>query len=202
MPFICPLCPSELTTGLNLHLSGLLKHVELFHSHQLSFSITCGIGGCLRTFHNFKVFRNHVYSIHGGDPSNQSAHSHVEELEPANDNTDFNDSQAGVSDQSLSVENLSKPTALFLMGMKEKYKLTQAALQGIVEGVTSLIKGRLSALHAQINTIIPDSVSPEIKQNLDHLFSDDGEFCCPFLGLETQHQQLKFYQSHFDFVVS
>lgn len=60
---------SERTVNLNINLTDFLKHVQLFHSHQPGFSITCGLDGCLRSFSSFKSFRNHVYSYHGGDSS-------------------------------------------------------------------------------------------------------------------------------------
>ena len=57
------------------------------------------------------------------------------------------DDQSVESDCSLDVgqeeacsrEVLQKSTALFLLGLKEKHKLTQAAVQSVVEGVTSLL---------------------------------------------------------------
>ena len=39
------------------------------------------------------------------------------------------------------------------------------------------------------------------KADLDHLFSDNGEFGHPFSGLETEYQQHKYFKSHFNFVV-
>ena len=82
---------------------------------------------------------------------------------------------------------LQKSTALFLLGLKEKHKLTQAALQSVVEGVTSLLQQRLDILHTQVYSKLSVTLLPR----LDALFSDNGANARPFLGLETQHQQLK-----------
>ena len=38
------------------------------------------------------------------------------------------------------VKRLQEMSALFILGIKEKYKLTQAAVQGIQEGVTNLMQ--------------------------------------------------------------
>jgi len=45
---------------------------------------------------------------------------------------------------------LQKSSALFLLGLKEKYKLTQVAIQGIIEGVTSITQQRISILRSQV----------------------------------------------------
>ena len=89
------------------------------------------------------------------------------------------------------------------MGLKEKYKLTQVALQGVIEGATSLTQCRLDALRSKItSTLLDEGVSSAVISKLDAYMSEDGEFGRPFLGLETQHQQMKFYRCNFNFVVS
>ena len=48
------------------------------------------------------------------------------------------------------MDTLQKSSAVFLFGLKEKFKLTQVAIQEIVEGVTSLTQKRISILHSQV----------------------------------------------------
>ena len=48
------------------------------------------------------------------------------------------------------MDTLQKSSAVFLLGLKEKFKLTQVAIQEIVEGVTSLTQKRISILHSQV----------------------------------------------------
>ena len=59
-----------------------------------------------------------------------------------------------VSENTLSAvpdkSELQRSSALFLLGLKEKHKLTKVAIQEIVEGVTNLIQQRLSALNSQV----------------------------------------------------
>lgn len=38
---------------------------------------------------------------------------------------------------------IQKDSALFILGLKEKYKLTQTATQGVIEGVTNLMQVRM-----------------------------------------------------------
>lgn len=63
---ICPLCPEAHTSFLHLTFPEYLKHLELFHSHRPDFLVTCGIGGCVRTFTNLRTYRNHVSGLHSG----------------------------------------------------------------------------------------------------------------------------------------
>ena len=73
-------------------------------------------------------------------------------------------------------QTLHKMAALFLLTLKEKYKLTQTA----VNFATDAVKNMFSAAQEQ------------------------GTFAQlnPFEGLETEHLQMKFYRSHFNLIVS
>ena len=107
----------------------------------------------------------------------------------------------GKEGEACSQELLQRPTALFLLGLKEKHKLTQAAVQSVVDGVTSLLQQRLDILHMQVHSKLTEAGVPSMPE-LDALFSEDGVNGHPFLGLETQHQQQKYYRDHFNFIVS
>ena len=189
-----------------------MKHIKLIHSHQPGFSITCGLNGCLRTFKNFRTFQNHVSDYHAGCDNyvnvGASAGCEPDSIleDPLNDNHDYgaggDDDAAGdiPTNQSLT---LQESTALFLMGLKEKHKLTQVALQGVIEGVTSLIQCHLDSLHTQVCQQLRSADTPEtVIGSLGSLFSENGTAGQPFAGLETQHQQLKFYRTHFNLIVS
>ena len=105
-----------------------------------------------------------------------------------------------VGEEACSWEVLQKLTALFLLGLKEKHKLTQAGVQSVVEGVTSLLQQRLDILHTQVCSKLTEA-GVTLLPRLDALFSDNGANAHPFLGLETQ-QQPKYYNTHFNFIVS
>ena len=60
---ICSLCSAA--SHLRFNIKGYIQHIRLFHAHQVDFKITCGIGGCQRSFTNCGTFINHVYGVHG-----------------------------------------------------------------------------------------------------------------------------------------
>ena len=157
---ICPLC--SLTSHLKLNVTTFLKHIKLFHAHQAGFKITCGIHGCQRTFTNFRTFENHVSAMHRSNcdlssieventtsedtESQSSSHlldADLSEYEDSDEDLEVsNDPVPSVSDDheaiQYSSELFQKSAALFLLGLKEKHKLSQVALQGVLEGVTNL----------------------------------------------------------------
>ncbi len=210
MPYlICPLCPVERTAQLNLDLKNYLKHIKLFHSHQPSFSITCGLGGCLRTFSNFQVFRNHISTYHSSDPmllneeSTLGLNDDNVNAEDENVGDDTNGGETSFEDLGSGSCDLQKSTAMVLMGLKEKYKLTQVALQGVIASTTSLVQCRLSELHSLVrDMLLSNGISPDVVSHLEPLFTDNGAISNPFKGLETKCQQMNFYRTHFNLIVS
>ena len=36
---------------------------------------------------------------------------------------------------------------------------------------------------------------------LNNLFDENGHYGCPFKGLETQYQQMKYFKTHFHYIV-
>lgn len=174
----CPLC--SLTSHLKLNVTNFLKHIKLFHAHQAGFKLTCGIDGCQRTFINFRTFENHVSAMHRSahdSPSTEAGMDTVcnadtgvsslpecadfNEVETSDESeVDFETSEDAPTchdDEAIqfSSDLLQKSSALFLLGLKEKYKLTQVAVQGVLEGVTNLSQQLLNLLHSKVHVCIP-----------------------------------------------
>ena len=116
---------------------------------------------------------------------------------------DGSDCSLGIGEEgeACSYEFLQRSTALFLLGLKEKHKLPQAAVQSVVDGVTSLLQQRLDILHSQVRSELTEAGVPSLP-GLDALFTEDRVNGHPFFGLEMHHQQLKYYKAHFNFIVS
>ena len=158
----------------------------------------------MRTFKSMGSFRNHVSSRHSCAALPDSSSSVV------NTSLGYNTCESSSSDEDdieevvIGVDNadpttmLKKSSAAFLLKLKEKQKLTQTSLQSIIEGVTGLFQHHLDALHARINSkLIENSVSTTILADVLEL----DDFRAPFKGLETYHQQIKFFRSHLNFIV-
>lgn len=161
----CPLCSA--TEHLKLNLSEYLKHVRLFHAHQPDFKLICGISGCQRSFTNAGTFQNHAYSVHKDTCKQAESHNNEATSHVPDPDDDMNEGTS-ISVHSDHLQNAEIPelmeeaideipslslqssSALFLLGLKEKYKLPQVAIQGIIEGVTSLIQHQNSLIKSQV----------------------------------------------------
>ena len=73
-----------------------------------------------------------------------------------------------VAPEDFSLSMLQKSSALFLLGLKEKHKLTQVAIQEIVENVTSLTQQRLSFLKHQVIVVYVCTYS-QLQTSGEHL---------------------------------
>ena len=164
----------------------------------------CGISGCQRTFKNFGTFKNHVSERHGTTNSIQP------DVDPWPQSCD--EDQDGISTDSFDtaedsgggiLTTIQRSSANFLMGLKAEKRITQAALQGVIEGVTVLNQTRLSLLYQEVSRILEaDGVAHTSIENLAPLFDESGIFGRPFMGLETQYQQDKYYSTNFGLIVS
>lgn len=165
----CSLCSNTLRARFSIR--DYLKHLQLFHAHQPTFKVTCGIGGCPRSFINMKTYSNHVYSVHdlsttpeastlsAGSPRDACSGdrnldptecSTEDENSPNNDYIIENDEYNTVQPPDL----LQKSSALLLLGLKEKYKLPQSTVQGIVNGFTSLLQQQMDTIKSQVSKTI------------------------------------------------
>ena len=86
-----------------------------------------------------------------------------------------------------------KSTALLLLTLKERHRLTQVAVNFSVGQMKQMV------LH------VLDDVKTSVKKKMDADSTADIDECFdvnPFQGLETEYLQTKFYQKHFNLVVS
>ena len=148
---------------LRYDIKGYLKHIKLFHAHQSGFQLTCGIGGCKRSFTNFRTFQDHVSAVH--KHQNQLVNiTNIDISTPAVQNSDnelveYPGSSSDVSPSMMSCdendapspfEAMQKSSALFMLGLKERHKLPQAVVQQILDGVTILTQTRLNVLQSEV----------------------------------------------------
>ena len=193
MPLLCPLCPAERTQNLRMTISDYLKHLRLFHAHQPNFQICCGLNGCQRTFKNFGTYKNHVSDRHRGEQLQDSATQGLDDESSDQELTHPQTLERSSSNEGREdlVAIAQRSSAFFLMGLKEEKRLTQTALQGVIDSVTLLSQNRLSLLHQEIARLLEANGAAQSMDSIAHLFHESGVFGRPFFGLETQYQQIK-----------
>lgn len=118
------------------------------------------------------MFQNHVYSVHycKSDDANFSQVTISENLDKnaatsdmldnSDKYSDFNHDDTFANNKSARdslccpSSSLQNSSALFLLVLKEKYKLTQVAVQGVIEGVSNLNQHQMSFLRSQVCIIL------------------------------------------------
>ena len=141
MKYTCTVCYKYATRTLK----SVLRHIGAVHSFEPGFSITCGVGGCARSYTNYRSFRKHLLRQHEADmartPNTSNAscgnESFSENDDGANVSEDVEDEPAS---RDTSLPNKKRSAALFLLKTKEMCRVTQTALNNIVEGITELFQ--------------------------------------------------------------
>ena len=89
------------------------------------------------------------------------------------------------------------------MKIKEKHKLSQFAVNNIIEDVTVLFQISSSNTFLIIASLLKGAgVHEDIISSISKLFDHDSEHVRPFKGLETQYLQHKYFKKNFGLVVS
>ena len=106
-----------------------------------------------------------------------------------------------IEDNPEPVGNPKRSAALFLLKTREEGRLTQKALNQVVQSTSSLCDQVVSNLKAQVTQVIQKVGLNEADQKtiLDSL---GGISCDPFEGLRTEYKQEKFYKENFNYLVS
>ena len=176
--------------------------------------LRCGIAGCPSSFKRYSSMLSHLSRKHNNqDPLQPINPSTVyQELDMSCDSsisTDVNGDQENIqpdfpeqmvdstpgSNQVAGLGPCNKAAGLFLLTLKEKHRLTQAAVDFTLSQVKQLTK--------YVVEDVQSSVLGELQgcANIPDLSSCFAEVN-PFEGLETEHFQSKFYREHFSLIVS
>lgn len=193
----CQLCDRKLPS-----LKYLLKHIREVHANRPSFHLVCSISGCQKIFHNFSVYRNHVYAYHTEAESVVLTPSseHDEASESQNDEAAESPTNEPVADKLFARK---KAAAIWILKVQESYKITQATMDQILDDVTGFFQELLLDLFDDVKSVLADSnIDHSTITGLCELFGSESFYAKPFTGLESKHRQLQFYEKELNFVVS
>ena len=182
-----------------------MKHTFQCHSSTLNFMYPCGVSGCTQTFKTFSAITSHFQRKHPhcdfsqlGVYNNNDAvigMSGMSEVDIDNDSADEMDPDI----PDISVENshflAQRSTALLLLNLKERHRLTQAAVDFSVGQIKEMVQHVLEDVRGQVKETLATVDIDDL--DLDKCFDID-----PFQDLNTEYSQVKFYREHFNLVVS
>jgi len=93
--------------------------------------------------------------------------------------------------------NIDMIGAHFLLNLKEKYKVTQVALDFVLDKVVEFI----AIASAKIKCNVLDKLK-ELNHDVEEILSDCFLPIDPFSQMRTEYEQTKFYKEHFGLIVS
>ena len=91
---------------------------------------------------------------------------------------------------------VQRQSALFLLKMKEKRLLTQAAIDDMVEETTAIFERTFSILKAGVREKLASS---GVDVEVDSVFRNLAD---PFSGLKTKYSQEKYFRENLKLIVS
>lgn len=178
-----------------------MRHTFECHSSSPSFLYPCGVSGCIQTFTSFSAISSHLQRRHPSDwtqlqdsstPETGNS-SRREDLWSDEDVNDTNiDGEVVATDSHVLAE---RSTALLLLTLKERHRLTQAAVNFSVGHIKEMVRHVLDDVKESVKEKLREAVQGD--QDIDGCFDVDT-----FRGLDTEHLQTKFYKDHFNLIVS
>ena len=97
---------------------------------------------------------------------------------------------------------LKQSAALFILKTAEVRKLTLTAVNGVLEDVQKLVERAIHSTHSKVCSILHKAgISANDVPKLHGLFLDKN-MLNPFMGLQTEHLQVKYLKEEFGYIVS
>ena len=198
----------------------LTKHSFECHSNEPNFLEKCKVDGCVQTFCCYSSFNSHISRRHHGvdierearraATNEDTATGSAEEREDERDDnsgaiteTDDNLDDGAIVSMELDEEpstillnpnnldgsdRLQRSAALFLLSAKERFHLTQSALNFITQQMQQMVSFAIDEIEETVKKHLHDC---RITMELDSQFEALRN---PFLYLQTEHLQTKFYR--------
>ena len=203
-----------------------LRHTFQSHSNEPNFLFTCGVEGCQQTFRTYASICSHLNRKHRHanleevqseviagtstylsneinnieDNVSNYRDDDITESFPDDEDDDITTGSEDNIDVSgcTSTENyLQRSAALFLLTLKERYQLTQTAINFLIRQVQNMI--HYSLLNIKNSAELMGLITENITQSV---LLDYFECVDPFKSLHSEYLQTKFYKDHFGLVVS
>ena len=167
----------------------LKKHIRQTHSHDPDFNIQCHVGGCQRSFNNYRTYQNHLLHCHGSSTENPAFFDDVFD-DVSNDlelgNEDITSSDPHCSE--VTSETLKDHLAKWILKTGETRCLTRSAMSGIVGDVSDITELIVSDLQCQLTSFLSSSgCSADVIQGCTTIFQQI--YRQPFLNLDSFYLQ-------------
>ena len=205
--FLCKIC----NNFASRYYSKVLRHIGLVHSFDPGFTITCGVDGCPKTFTKYNSFRKHILRHHREVLSLKSTNQEgsveihecsMDDLPSIHSNvqdTEY-DSLSDNATERVKEDAHTNQAALFILKAKECLKVSQLALNTMLDDINTLLNVKLHETeHKVLSLLSRNHVSEEITKKTRDIFTSEESL---FSGLHTTYNQNKYFVDHLGLVVS
>ncbi|XP_065902216.1 uncharacterized protein [Dysidea avara] len=219
--FKCPLCSFNHFT-----VKDILSHIRAYHSNEPNFCVTCGLDGCSTTSRTFSGLYSHIYRHHREyidkrgscnadnddivESTSNQGKTQAQDVAADSTSRSFDEPLTNINDQGVELtadiefltghdrEAIKRSSALLLLKLKEHHRLSQAAIDDVVEGFRGLFTSTMEYVKAALRSKLADiGFNPCDINAMDEVFNDIEE---PFSGLATEYQQNAYYLNQFHLV--
>ena len=209
MAYVCQLCNHYASFSYDC----VLRHVGAVHSHENGFSLRCGFDCCPKVLTNYHAFRRHLRKKHGyclktySPPIGEDQLREMDEaVNPGTDvepeNTRYMDHDSSDRRYQSSPVSEKRSNALYILKLKQKYKLAQTTVDGVLGDTEQMMARVISQLQQRLSTTLNKAglIATDIPGFLE-TFEDPG-IVSLFSGLNTEYLQEKYFRDHMGLVVS
>lgn len=178
-------------------LDGLTSHVCRNHKNDPRFHIYCK--SCLRSYTKWDSYRKHVQRGCNATPTSALINPGAGEITPSgtsdeNDIDAVNEIDNGYEPDIVCQKDWHE--ALYILHIKEKYILSQSAVDHILLSTKTLVSDILNEILDDIQYTIPTNIMHLLQKKVAHINST------LFEHLSTAPMQKKYFKQYFDLVVS
>lgn len=207
--YVCSIC----NRYARRTLAGILRHIREVHPH-FDGIVRCGVESCPSTTRSYESLRQHLYKKHKNILKQESPETPThcqpaagprdvspditEDVDPTSLDHFMDEPFKSMVDQHPSLQ-----AAQFILKTRDGRKITQAAVNDILQDTRAIVEYSIDVLkHKVVNKLESlEIMSSEEISSIQDLFSSSS-LRNPFEGLETQYRQEKYFQEHFNYVVS
>ena len=175
----------------------MMKHMFQCHSKEPNFSYQCGISGCIQTFKTYSAIASHLQRKH---PNCDLELSQRDIFQDSDGTMDYENEESDECSRQSSSDTekklqAQKSIALLLLTLKERYKVTQAAVDFTLTQVKQTVALLMEDVKGKVMDILKDGSTRH--DDITSCFDDLDIFD----GLSTEYKQSQFYQKQFNLVV-
>ena len=209
MVFVCQLCNHYASFSYDC----VFRHIGAVHSHENGFSLRCGFDSCPKVLKNYHAFRRHLRKKHGFCLKTYNPTMDEEQLRERNatlnpgaesepENTLYVDHDSVIQGYQHKPISDKRSNAMYVLKLKQKYKLAQTTIDGILGDTEDMTERVVSRLQQRLSTTLSKAGvnDTEIPGYLEAF--EDPDIVRPFNGLNTEYLQEKYFRDYMKLVVS